>query len=278
MNLLQQVMGQVVCPGCGGDALTIPVVKYHFCHIRPDCPEKKREISVYNKKYYNKNKDKVKDQHNKYKSENKDKILEKYKKHHNKISQFVNDIKSKEVCKICHNSNPVVLVFHHRDPTQKDRNVPRLSTKKKVLKEVSKCDILCDNCHRILHAERHRSKNTPKYNRWFTHWLREYKKDKECADCKKVKGTFFSEVLCFHHRDPLKKDFTISQWYYWNTKRNQKQGIPCIRTRTRQESFQHKQKSIQEVEQEISKCDILCHNCHRIRHWKLGLPIEEELE
>lgn len=47
------------------------------------------------------------------------------------------------------------LQFHHRDPSEKDFN---LSTREmntgwdQILKEVSKCDLLCANCHAEVHA------------------------------------------------------------------------------------------------------------------------------
>jgi len=51
---------------------------------------------------------------------------------------------------------PDVYEFHHRDPTQKDpswgkmiKNNHRLEV---LLSEIEKCDLLCANCHREVHA------------------------------------------------------------------------------------------------------------------------------
>lgn len=55
-------------------------------------------------------------------------------------------------CKSCGESDPVVLEFDHRDPKDKEfcisnglRNVPSVERFKL---EMSKCDVLCANCHR----------------------------------------------------------------------------------------------------------------------------------
>ncbi len=68
--------------------------------------------------------------------------------------------------------------------------------------------------------------------------LIEYKGGK-CMDCK---GTFVSALLDFHHRDPRNKSFGLS--------------------------FNRMERPIQELKKEADKCDLLCANCHRLRHWK----------
>lgn len=47
------------------------------------------------------------------------------------------------------------LDFHHRDPNEKDFNLGEGRYKKEedLKAEVDKCDLLCSNCHRELHAE-----------------------------------------------------------------------------------------------------------------------------
>lgn len=47
------------------------------------------------------------------------------------------------------------LDLHHRDPSRKlyDASALHLVSKNKLLAEVKKCDVLCSNCHRELHAE-----------------------------------------------------------------------------------------------------------------------------
>lgn len=53
--------------------------------------------------------------------------------------------------------NAAVFEFHHRDPTTK---VDRLSTMAPkpwgtVVDELDKCDMLCANCHNLMHAGRY---------------------------------------------------------------------------------------------------------------------------
>lgn len=59
-------------------------------------------------------------------------------------------------CSNCGFKHPAALDFHHRDPNEKDADVNTLlrhSSKAKVLAEIAKCDVLCSNCHRVLHWE-----------------------------------------------------------------------------------------------------------------------------
>lgn len=59
-------------------------------------------------------------------------------------------------CKICgYNKNIAALEFHHRDPSQKEDKLDlRILSNRSmefIMNEVSKCDLLCSNCHRELH-------------------------------------------------------------------------------------------------------------------------------
>lgn len=57
----------------------------------------------------------------------------------------------------CEISDWRVLDFHHIDPTQKLTEVTNLvqsgKSKEKIMNEISKCKVLCANCHRIEHYE-----------------------------------------------------------------------------------------------------------------------------
>jgi predicted HNH restriction endonuclease len=48
-----------------------------------------------------------------------------------------------------------VFEFHHRNPLEKDVswNKLRLKSLDKIKNELDKCDLLCANCHRIVHSE-----------------------------------------------------------------------------------------------------------------------------
>jgi hypothetical protein len=59
-------------------------------------------------------------------------------------------------CQICgYNKYIGALEFHHRDPKNKDPNwtYMRHWHLDKIKKEVDKCDCLCSNCHREIHAD-----------------------------------------------------------------------------------------------------------------------------
>lgn len=67
------------------------------------------------------------------------------------------DYKSTLQCKNCPENDPVCLVFHHMDPTQKDFLVSQMIYlgygKSRILEEITKCLVLCANCHRKLHGK-----------------------------------------------------------------------------------------------------------------------------
>ena len=57
-------------------------------------------------------------------------------------------------CKECNGEfHPAVFEFHHRDPATKDRDPSKLLQLKweRVKEELDKCDLLCANCHRLIH-------------------------------------------------------------------------------------------------------------------------------
>lgn len=57
-------------------------------------------------------------------------------------------------CQRCEYSKCIkALEFHHRDPTQKDFQICGIKAWSKVEQELQKCDLLCANCHREVHAE-----------------------------------------------------------------------------------------------------------------------------
>ncbi len=62
------------------------------------------------------------------------------------------------MCEICgYKKYPEILVFHHREPSNKKDGVNRLMKTLKPIKviqeEIDKCMILCANCHREVHLK-----------------------------------------------------------------------------------------------------------------------------
>ncbi len=61
----------------------------------------------------------------------------------------------KEECRRCGNADRRVLDFHHLRDKVKEVSVLAHTgcSKKRLLEEIEKCEVLCANCHRILHWE-----------------------------------------------------------------------------------------------------------------------------
>jgi len=114
------------------------------------------------------------------------------------------------------------------NPTCKDCE-EQLVLEKNWFRSWASCPIyLCKQCH-----------NADKVNRKTRNKERaiEYLGGK-CKDCGEV---YIKDVYDFHHRNPKEKDFSIgnSLLYKW-----------------------------EKIEPELDKCDLLCSNCHRIRHYE----------
>jgi predicted HNH restriction endonuclease len=58
-------------------------------------------------------------------------------------------------CQTCGEDRPATLCFHHRDPSQKELRLDGRSFANRkwdtIKEEVDKCDLLCHNCHHIVH-------------------------------------------------------------------------------------------------------------------------------
>lgn len=96
--------------------------------------------SRYDKQYYKDRKDKL--------------YTQKVNRIYN-IREIVSKLKAQ--CSKCKENHPGCLVFHHIDKSQKEFTISDATKNgwslKRILKEIEKCDILCANCHSILHWE-----------------------------------------------------------------------------------------------------------------------------
>jgi len=82
-----------------------------------------------------------------------------------KNKEFVRNIKRQSKCARCSENHPACLDFHHKDPNEKDKGKRNQRHGKNGLhqafdiswsiehikREISKCEILCANCHRKEH-------------------------------------------------------------------------------------------------------------------------------
>lgn len=90
----------------------------------------------------------------KHYEENKEKYLTLSKEHKKETIKWFINYKSTLSCSNCGESRYWTLDFHHTNSEEKEYNISILansSSKKKLIKEMSKCIILCANCHRDLH-------------------------------------------------------------------------------------------------------------------------------
>ncbi len=72
-----------------------------------------------------------------------------------KIAAWLQDFKKELSCQECGEDDFRVLDFHHtRDKDREISNSIRVGwSKKRILEEMKKCEVLCCKCHRILHWE-----------------------------------------------------------------------------------------------------------------------------
>jgi 5-methylcytosine-specific restriction endonuclease McrA len=74
-----------------------------------------------------------------------------------KNREFLVTYKLDHGCARCgFNGHPAALEFHHLNPAEKSFRLSEANTgtygMEKILEEIAKCEILCANCHRIVHA------------------------------------------------------------------------------------------------------------------------------
>ena len=74
-----------------------------------------------------------------------------------KIIQWLIDYRVKCACVVCGENTATCLDFHHLNVDDKDRSISSAASQwgwgiQRLTKEISKCLVLCSNCHRKLHA------------------------------------------------------------------------------------------------------------------------------
>ena len=90
-----------------------------------------------------------------WRQKNKERYNRKWKEDRRIKKQWLDEQKANG-CSLCPEKDPCCIDFHHTDPTIKEGN---LSVKvahwgiEKLKLEISKCILLCSNCHRKLHAK-----------------------------------------------------------------------------------------------------------------------------
>ena len=73
-----------------------------------------------------------------------------------RTKEWFAEYKSTLKCQRCGFSHPAVLQFHHASGDksgQVGRMVQQNLNREVILREIAKCEVLCANCHAILHYE-----------------------------------------------------------------------------------------------------------------------------
>jgi len=83
-------------------------------------------------------------------------LIEKVTKRRKEIRNKAIEYLGGKCIKCGYKKYPEVLEFHHRNPAKKDFNISKKGHCRswdRISKEIEKCDLLCANCHREIHAE-----------------------------------------------------------------------------------------------------------------------------
>jgi hypothetical protein len=84
-------------------------------------------------------------------------VMERSKIKKGEIKAWYKEYKKQLQCIVCGEDHPACLQFHHRNKEEKSFTIGDLArrptSKKRLLDEIAKCDVLCVNCHAKLHWE-----------------------------------------------------------------------------------------------------------------------------
>ena len=80
---------------------------------------------------------------------------------HQTMRKWFGEYKRSLKCATCSESDESCLDFHHKNPADKDASVSsvlysRNWSQEHIEREIAKCQVLCSNCHRKLHAKERR--------------------------------------------------------------------------------------------------------------------------
>jgi hypothetical protein len=141
-------------------------------------------------------------------------------------------------CKCCDEDRPWLLSFHHKDPNEKEISINDIRNYRwsEIEKEISKCILICERCHREIH-----NKNVKTIHTTSKQFCLCYVNVFCCQQCGYDK---YTGALEFHHENSDSKLFDIS-----------KKNIRTIESLTI------------EIKNEIDKCSVYCSNCHQDLHF-----------
>lgn len=162
-----------------------------------------------------------------------------------KIREEIDGYKEKNCCVDCLNYYPhYVMDFDHLIREDKFENISKMTnsrySSRAIKEEMKKCNLVCANCHRIREYNRAQENNKFKNKNEYRNKHREYVneiKNIPCCDCSKI---LIPWAMDLDHRRRDTKIMAVSGMVG--------QGW-----------------SLENIKNEIIKCDVICANCHRIR-------------
>lgn len=158
-----------------------------------------------------------------------------------RIRNWLNERKADAGCHRCGEADAACLDFHHRKTDGKAGNICDLVTRgwsrERLREELAKCVVLCANCHRETHSSGTQPENDSRTRQ--RQLVAGYKR---VAGCDRCQREFLPAALDCHHRAGVEKRDSVAQLI----------SDGC---------------SMDELYEELSKCDVLCANCHRKEHF-----------
>ena len=107
------------------------------------------------KEWKEENIEKVREYRRNWYNRNKKKARDKVDERKQNIVEWFKEYKSTLKCEKCSENHPATLDFHHSIPEEKEHSISNMIrdgfSKENILKEMSKCEVLCSNCHRKHH-------------------------------------------------------------------------------------------------------------------------------
>jgi hypothetical protein len=100
--------------------------------------------------------EKQKEYNRQYYLKHKEREIAKSLRRYTERTEWIRNIKSQLCCTKCGENHIACLDFHHRNPKEKEMGIGKMLTRasrKRVLEEMKKCDVLCKNCHAKYHWE-----------------------------------------------------------------------------------------------------------------------------
>jgi len=88
---------------------------------------------------------------------NKQRVIANNVQRKQEMREWYHELRQGLTCADCGQTHPATLHFHHRNPAEKEFSISNAVSRGKTLssiqKEISKCVVLCANCHAIRHYD-----------------------------------------------------------------------------------------------------------------------------